>query len=332
MRKNKMMRLASMLLVLCLLTTSVISGTFAKYITTDQYEDTARVAKFGVVATVSGDLFGATYSKAEGNSIVTYDFDGGTVSSAVGKDDYVVAPGTKNDTGLKIAVAGTPEVATNIIVDKAEDKDGKDYANSDIYLAQGDYAVMVKYEGVVTNGNVNNYYAANGGGSVFNPATTASVGKELYELHDITTVADKDYYPLNWYVDDVKVDNQAAVVAAIEALALEEIAPNTELDRGLTVTWDWNFNKSWADVDDNQEQTSQEDKMDTILGNMMAAQKGDSIIVVKKDGNNYKPVKYKVEPAVNGVNEVINVYDAKGQKVACLTVAFNARLTVEQVD
>ena len=48
MKKNKMMRLASCLLVLVMLSTSMISGTFAKYVTTGSAEDTARVAKFGV--------------------------------------------------------------------------------------------------------------------------------------------------------------------------------------------------------------------------------------------------------------------------------------------
>ena len=47
MRKNRMMRLASVLLVLCLLTTSVISGTFAKYVTTVGGRDEARVARWG---------------------------------------------------------------------------------------------------------------------------------------------------------------------------------------------------------------------------------------------------------------------------------------------
>ncbi|MFR0985955.1 MAG: hypothetical protein ACLSFZ_04975 [Frisingicoccus sp.] len=45
MKKNRMMRLASSLLVLTLLTTCVISGTFAKYTTQAGGSDTARVAK-----------------------------------------------------------------------------------------------------------------------------------------------------------------------------------------------------------------------------------------------------------------------------------------------
>ena len=48
MKKNRMMRVASALLVAVLLTTCAISGTFAKYVTTESGSDFARVAKWGV--------------------------------------------------------------------------------------------------------------------------------------------------------------------------------------------------------------------------------------------------------------------------------------------
>lgn len=48
MKKNKIMRIASVLLVAVILTTCAISGTFAKYVTSGSGSDTARVAKFGV--------------------------------------------------------------------------------------------------------------------------------------------------------------------------------------------------------------------------------------------------------------------------------------------
>lgn len=53
MKKNKMMRLASCLLVAILLTTSVISGTFAKYTTSSTGTDSARVATWGFQDTAS---------------------------------------------------------------------------------------------------------------------------------------------------------------------------------------------------------------------------------------------------------------------------------------
>ena len=69
MRKNKMMRAASALMVAVLLTTCTISGTFAKYVTTASGNDTARVAKWGVQIDMAGfsdvdnDLFAKTYAK-----------------------------------------------------------------------------------------------------------------------------------------------------------------------------------------------------------------------------------------------------------------------------
>lgn len=55
MKKNRAMRFASVILILTLLSTSVISGTFAQYVTTNSGSDTARVAKFGVTIEVKDD-------------------------------------------------------------------------------------------------------------------------------------------------------------------------------------------------------------------------------------------------------------------------------------
>ena len=66
MKKNRMLRTASALLVLTLLTTSTIGGTFAKYVTSGRATDTARVAKWGVEIKTSGSLYSNAYAKAEG--------------------------------------------------------------------------------------------------------------------------------------------------------------------------------------------------------------------------------------------------------------------------
>lgn len=109
MKKNKMMRLASCLLVAVMLTTSVISGTFAKYVTTHSADDTARVAKWGVTVAVTGEeAFSKTYKDAheENESLQT------VVSS---NKDKVLAPGT-NGTLATVAITGTPEVDVEIEV------------------------------------------------------------------------------------------------------------------------------------------------------------------------------------------------------------------------
>ena len=103
MKKNMMMRLASVLLVATLLSTCAISGTFAKYVTSAESTDTARVAKFGVVITANGDTaFAKNYKDVTGD-------DGTQVVS----DVNVVAPGTKGSLA-SMTLTGTPEVAVKV--------------------------------------------------------------------------------------------------------------------------------------------------------------------------------------------------------------------------
>lgn len=87
MKKNKAMRLASALLVLTLLTTCAISGTFAKYTTSTTGTDKARVAYWGFDqdAATTIDLFDGTYT----NVMSSGEVDGFS---------NVVAPGTEKST------------------------------------------------------------------------------------------------------------------------------------------------------------------------------------------------------------------------------------------
>lgn len=117
MKKNTMMRLASILLVCVLLTTSVISGTYAKYITTGSSSDSARVAKWGVTVNAAAEgAFGTKYETDDTNT--TFKFTGAHSVEAATDDnnnqDDVVAPGTSGD--INFSIAGTTEVATNVDV------------------------------------------------------------------------------------------------------------------------------------------------------------------------------------------------------------------------
>ena len=103
MKKNYMMRLAAVLLVLVLLSTCVISGTFAKYVTTGNASDTAQVAKWGVKITAEAwadDNLEENLSTAEDHIVVSASSD-------------LLAPGT----GINFAsinITGTPEVAVKV--------------------------------------------------------------------------------------------------------------------------------------------------------------------------------------------------------------------------
>ena len=99
MKKNRMMRLASILLVLVLLSTSVISGTFAKYTSSATVTDNARVAYwgFGREAAIAFNLFDASY--------------GTTVKSEDGVN--VIAPGTDKNTTFSFKYKGNAAEGIN---------------------------------------------------------------------------------------------------------------------------------------------------------------------------------------------------------------------------
>lgn len=106
MRKNRMMRAAAGLLVATLLSTSIIAGTFAKYVTSGTGTDTARVATWGfndISSITLNDLFKTSYDN----------------NNVKGNKD-VIAPGTTNSATFGFAYAGqenAPEVAYTFKVD-----------------------------------------------------------------------------------------------------------------------------------------------------------------------------------------------------------------------
>lgn len=112
MRKNKMMRAASGLLVATLLTTSVISGTFAKYTTSTTGTDSARVAYWGFNqrAQTNIDLFDDTYINVDSENEYNVVAPGTSKSTtfAFGYNEYKDGEGT--------AIVKAPEVAYTLTV------------------------------------------------------------------------------------------------------------------------------------------------------------------------------------------------------------------------
>lgn len=123
-KKNKLMRTGGILLVLTLITACFAGGTFAKYVTTGEGSDTARVAKWGVEVKVTGNGFKTTYGKDDPQSNVTGDtvvgngsesisFTWDTSGSKTENVSNVLAPGTKGTFG-GITITGKPEVAVAV--------------------------------------------------------------------------------------------------------------------------------------------------------------------------------------------------------------------------
>lgn len=384
MKKNKLMRLASVLLVLTLLTTCVIGGTYAKYITSDSAQDVARVAKFGVVASVSGDLFGPSYSGKTSNKIQTWGEHEATVSASSnsGKPSAdVVAPGTVGDT-MTFSVKGTPEVSTTTVFGRSLTNagvDAKQYSAEPVLKAGDDYGVMVKYTGIPTKESIVGKYVTTDKKTFTPVAANAAVqtteGTEYYDLQDATGALSANYYPITW---KTTVSGSAgtgsptnSLKSAVDAITTElngkNFTPNTPYTLSATLSWDWFFEGDLTDTDagsaNENSQYSNQDKADTILGDMIAAAAdtgklaGDEYVVAKS-GNDYKAINTKSVKVVGSdsvTNEVTVAYingaaptgaaykadiltaadqaDNLGENViAVLGVAFDASLTVKQVD
>ena len=130
MKKNTMMRVASALLVAVLLSTSVISGTFAKYTTAVEGSDSARVAHWGINKDFTGAVaFEDVYS-----------------TDVKSNGDLVVAPGTTGSGTY--ALTGTPEVDYNVTFAFTATKDvflkAQAYTYGDGYADSMDIASMTE--------------------------------------------------------------------------------------------------------------------------------------------------------------------------------------------
>ncbi len=130
MKKTTSMRVALGMLALTLITSCFVGGTFAKYTTSGKATDTARVAKFGVKVTATGDAFSTEYATHDDSAIATI----GTKSVISSNAEKVVAPGTSGSF-TNVSITGKPEVAVEVantattveLGDKWVDADGTYY-------------------------------------------------------------------------------------------------------------------------------------------------------------------------------------------------------------
>lgn len=354
MKKNRMMRLASVLLVLVLLTTSVISGTFAKYTTQDSASDAARVAKWGVELQVVGNLYGETYAnKDNGNKILVDNAsENFTVQSKAATED-VVAPGTKNEDGFTFSLQGTPEVAGEVTAT---------LVHENIYLNAGNYGVMVEVPtDTIDAANYNEFYVAgsnelwtgNKGGDYALAAATFDPTATYFTLEDYVELS-VNYYPVEYamfgtgdvetsfnktYGGALTIDTLAGLSEVIgtcfgTTVTNESIVdgrtsktysgttflPNADLQTVVKlgnqeINWKWDFCQADTECEDGNAACNA-CKADTILGNLMA---GDALNgeVVKVDGTTAK-----APLAASGTD--LNNYNLESY--------FSLDITVTQVD
>ncbi len=154
--KNRLMRTACVLLALVLVTSCMVGGTFAKYTTTGTASDSARVAKWGIVITPNGNLFNATYAKAEGTTITGENsVHGKSVSGETTADADVVAPGTEGSLS-SVSIGGSPEVAlevkyeANLTLVGWTLADGSFYCPIVVTITNGDQKTVVQMNEQIT--------------------------------------------------------------------------------------------------------------------------------------------------------------------------------------
>lgn len=254
MKKNRMMRIASVLLVAVLLTTSIISGTFAKYVTSGEAEDSARVAKFGVIVTGTGSLFAENYWYVDGEAGnqpsdhtgtgTNHDVDEiGLLTVESSNGDKLVAPGTENPNGLTLAITGAPEVDVKITLSVDKYKD--------IFLKGGKY-----YKDMTTSDPDDNYTFT----GTYNPVLF-TLSKGGVAIEDAT---------------DVTLEELAAFLETYEVY----VDANTDLSAGdyvFTLTWKWAFEGDYehGEVEIDEDTV---DKADTTLGDIAAARLADDYV------------------------------------------------------
>lgn len=214
MKKNKTLRFAAILLVVTMLSTCVVSGTFAKYVTEAEGSASARVAKWGVQLSITGDNFAMEYANTD---------EAVTVKAT----EYVVAPGTSSedlDADIAFAITGTPEVTTQIKVEMGDEV-------KDIYLPAGEYTDYTKVIGYNDDGT-QKYGTFKVGENGYYPVKwtlkqdgVAIEGCKNVKLADIKTFLDT-YNTTSTY------------------------APGTVLDASFTLEWAWDFDANGAGTND----------------------------------------------------------------------------------
>lgn len=203
MKKNRFLKVASAMIILCLMTTCAVSTTFAKYTTAGSATDEARVAKWGVELSMVGDTIFANQYEDVTNGI--------TVEATTD----VVAPGTSSSEDKAapavFAIKGTPEVAVNIKIEFTADKD--------IYLAAGTYddettATVTDDEFTLAD----NYHPL-----VFTLKQTA------------------DYTGTLGTPVELAKGSLADIETFLNARSTKDYSPNTVLDSTFELSWEWAF-------------------------------------------------------------------------------------------
>lgn len=273
----KIKRVICSLMALALISSCAISGTFAKYVTRAEGEDSARVAKWGILLTMEGDeLFKSEYEADDPT------FTGNTVSATVkaSNEDKLVAPGTSSD-GFSATVVGTPEVATrytleipagwtDIVLPAGEYTDytqlvadqAGELGYNGTFTLPADYS-PVKWDITVTKGN--RTLSLTEAAQAY-PELAAAMGGTVYgfSASNAKTIVERYHTQLENLILSMV---SGASNPHFEVTPEGAIKLSLDFDAGKEMNFAFNLRWAW-DFDDNGAGTF--DKADTFLGNVAA--------------------------------------------------------------
>lgn len=155
MKKNLAARLGVLALVLTLVTSSLVSGTYSKYVSTQAGADTARVAKFAFNLTSLNGKSGSTATTAinqSASSVGTYDIfsytDTGVYGNGLNGAAKFIAPGTTGS--FTVTVENLSEVKVAATFALAEQKSSSDATASIIPVYYTINSATQRYSSVLT--------------------------------------------------------------------------------------------------------------------------------------------------------------------------------------
>jgi len=310
----KKTRLLAFLITVCLATTCFLSGTVAKYSTSDAAADQGTVAKWGIQLNITGSLFGEKYADGSGSNTVGIPLvsttENGYSVAVKNTGKNVVAPGTNSEKPINISLKGTAETDLTITFTV------NDANLKDIYLAAGTYYIMAEENVTAATFDAlqDALYTENAGTyTKLADAATYDSSVTYYKVKETVTVA-TDYRPVVYTLTEnagspaehktveslmkalakivVGVDNATNGTKSLNANA-------TALNIDYDIAWSWSFH-----VDDNS------DNCDTILGLLIAEQ--TNVVKTTDSGATY----VKLDSGTDYNTET----------------AFNFEIKVEQVD
>lgn len=244
MRKNnkKLMIVVSVLLSLVLITSSVVSGTMAKYVTSGSSSSSARVAKWGVTVDVDLD---EQFEEACGDGVEITE-NGNSISVEI--PNLKIGPGDDFSKAIKVSFSGKSEVRLkfNIDIDYSFDK-----SKFIVPAGVGNLTKDTRYfpfANTFSTLDISGNYVTNNANEPMTEGNYASIGNmemfmcyELFfSLYGITSTGSYDYGGTGKVPNDLSSEK---IFEAGENIVFHPVEVNEDTDEILSVNENIDINE-----------------------------------------------------------------------------------------